>query len=345
MQPEARPVRVLVVTGDAALRLELAEALRHPGFTVAGTLGEPGRATRACQEVEPDVAVVDGELPGGGGFAVVQDIMAFRPTPILVLAAAVSGPEAFQALALGALDVMARPQGRSAGFARELTRRLRLLSGVRVIQHVKGRRRKKRESSRLVGPPVVGVAASLGGPRALAILLKGLPRDLAAPFCVVQHISEGFVEGLAGWLSAESGMPVREAADGDALEPGAVLVAPCGAHLIAGLHGRVQLDDGAPVEGFRPSATRMFRSLAERYGRRAVGVVLTGMGRDGADGIAALRAAGGRTLAQDEASSTVWGMPRAAVESGAVERVVAIDHMAEALLSVLRELMPPGECR
>jgi two-component system chemotaxis response regulator CheB len=345
MPADLRSIRVLIVSADGALRAELGEALRVPGFSVAGAVGQAAAATELCQDVQPDVAVVDAALPAGEGFSAVQDIMAFRPTPILVLAQAVSGPEAFQALALGALDVMARPRGvDKAAFAVELTHRLRLLSGVRVIQHVRGRRKRKREGA-LEGPPVVGIAASLGGPRALAILLKGLPRDLGAPVCVVQHISDGFVDGLAGWLSSESGMPVQEAQDGSRLEPGAVLVAPCGVHLTAGGKDQVELDDGPPVEGFRPSATRLFCSLAQRYGRRAVGVVLTGMGRDGAEGIAAIRAAGGHTLAQDEATSTVWGMPRAAVETGAVQKVVPIDEMAAALLSVVRELTSRGEPR
>jgi len=316
-----------------------------PGFAVAGAVSDASGATRQCQEAQPDIVLVDAALPGGEGFSAVQDIMAYRPTPILVLAPSVTGSEAFQALALGALDVLARPAGgRSGNFAAELTQRLRLLSGVRVIQHVRGRRR-RRPDAVPEGPPVVGIAASLGGPRALAQLFKGLPRDLPAPLCLVQHISEGFVGGLAAWLSSESGLVVREAQDGDPLVPGVVLVAPSGVHLIAGEAGKVALDDGPAVEGFKPSGTRLFRSLAERYGRRVIGVILTGMGRDGADGLQAIRAAGGHTLAQDEATATVYGMPRAAVEAGAVERVVSIDDMATALVALVSEPPPGGDGR
>jgi two-component system chemotaxis response regulator CheB len=279
-------------------------------------------------------------MAGGRGFAAVQEIMAFRPTPILVLTDSPSSPAGFQALAMGALDVMVRPCGGAPPdeLVRDLASRLKLLSGVRVITHVRGRRFRKRSGGAEEGPPVVGIGASLGGPRALAVLLKGLPRDLAAPICIVQHISQGFSHGLASWLSSESGLVVREAREGDALSAGAVLVAPTGAHLAVGDRGQVVLDCGAPVDGFRPSVTALFNSLAQRYGRRAVGVVLTGMGRDGAVGLSSIRAAGGRTLAQDEATSVVYGMPRAAVEVGAVERVVAIDEMAEAVVALVRAM-------
>jgi two-component system chemotaxis response regulator CheB len=343
MPPSPHSIRVLIVTADATLRQALLDCLVGPTFAIAGAVASAGDATRQCQEVQPDVAVVDAGLPGGAGFSAVQDIMAFRPTPILVIAPTASGPEAFQALALGALDVQARPPVLREAFGQDVAHRLRLLSGVRVIQHVRGRRR-KRSTETLAGPPVIGIAASLGGPRALAILFKGLPRDLKAPICVVQHISDGFVQGLADWLASESGMPVREARTGAVLQPGCVLIAPSGTHLTVGEDDRVELDDGPAVEGFKPSGTRLLRSLAECYGRRTIGVVLTGMGRDGADGLAAVRAAGGRTLAQDEATSTVYGMPRAAVETGAVERVVAIDEMAPVLVGLVRDLLK-GDAR
>ena len=339
--PSARAaLRVLLVTADPQLRVVLSEALRNTaGFVVAGVVRTASDSTRKCQDLQPDVVVIDSALPADEGYTAVQDVMAYRPTPILMLAGAVGGKEAFRALAMGALDVMPRPGPDTEVFARELLHRLKLLSGVRVIQHVRGRRNKKRDRSAAPeGPPVVGIAASLGGPRALAILLKGLPRDLPAPVCVVQHISDGFVDGLTGWLASESGFSVREAVDGEPLVPGTVLIAPSGKHLIVDEGDLVCLDDSVPFDGFKPSATRMLASLAARCGPRAVGVVLTGMGRDGAEGLLAIRRAGGRTLAQDEATSTVYGMPRAAVEAGAVERVVGIEEMAAVLVSVVREV-------
>jgi two-component system, chemotaxis family, protein-glutamate methylesterase/glutaminase len=341
MSSPASTVRVLLISHDDQLRQALAEALTDPSFAIAASLHDGLKAASICQELQPDVAVVDTTMPGGTGFTTVQDIMAFRPTPILVLTDAVGSKGAFQALSLGALDVMALPDSRPREqYAEELCHRLRLLSGVRVIQHVRGRRgRKVAPVVAVDGPPIVGIAASLGGPRALAVLLKGIPRGFPAPICVVQHISDGFAQGLAAWLSSESGKPVKEAEHEERLRPGAIFIAPSGRHLTIGENEEVLLDDGPPLEGFRPSATRMFTSLAQRFGPRVVGVVLTGMGRDGAEGLAAILAAGGKTLAQDEATSVVYGMPRAAVEAGAVQRLMPIDEMAEAVVGQVRELL------
>jgi two-component system chemotaxis response regulator CheB len=179
------------------------------------------------------------------------------------------------------------------------------------------------------------IGASLGGPRALVQILRALPADLPAPVAVVQHIADGFTEGLTGWLAQEATLEVRTAADGDRLRPGLVLLAPSGRHLLVG-EGRVRLVDEAPVETFRPSVNPLFSSAARVYGARACGVLLTGMGRDGAQGLLELRAAGALTLAQDEASSAVFGMPRAAIELGAAERVVPLEEMARAIVEAVR---------
>jgi two-component system chemotaxis response regulator CheB len=181
----------------------------------------------------------------------------------------------------------------------------------------------------------VAVGASLGGPRALATLLRALPPAFSLPLAVVQHIASGFAEGLAGWLGQESGRVVRVARDGDALVPGAALLAPCGHHLEVE-RGRVRLTDAPPIDTFRPSVEPLFRSAARAYGRAACGVLLTGMGRDGAEALKAVRDAGGVTLAQDEATSAVFGMPRAALEAGAVDRVFPLDAIARALGGLAR---------
>lgn len=337
MQRSNAPVRVLVVAANEEIRAQIVVALRRPGLSVVDAVGEATAAVRACRELSPDVAVVDAAAGAEAGFAAVQEIMAFRPTPILVVTDAPEGQEAFQALALGALDVMGRPNGAAAeGFGEDLAHRLRLLSGVQVITHVRGRRARKREADGVDGPPVLGIAASLGGPRALAVLLKGLPRDFPAPVLLVQHISHGFSLGLASWLASESGLSVKEAVDGERLLAGRVYVAPTGAHLMVGPNDDVALDAGPSVEGFRPSATALFASLARRYGPRVIAVVLTGMGRDGAEGLSQIRAAGGRTIAQDEATSVVYGMPRAAVEAGAIERILPLEEIAPAVVGLVR---------
>jgi two-component system chemotaxis response regulator CheB len=337
MKPPERAKGVLIVAEAEALCRALRAALDGDAFAIVAAVRTASAATRACLDQAPDVAVIDAGLGAGEGLRAVQEVMAYCPTPILVLTAAPEGQAAFEAMNLGALDAMGYPgpSAPSAAFGEELRQRLKLLCGVRVITHLRGRRSRPRGARE--GCLAVGVAASLGGPRALSTLFKGLPRDLPASVLVVQHISDGFSRGLASWLASESGLKVKEAEHGEALVPGVVLVAPSRHHLLVGDEGRVVLDDGPPVEGFRPSATALLRSLARHFGPRAVGVVLTGMGHDGAQGLAAMRAAGGRTLAQDEASCTVYGMPRAAVEAGAAERVVGLSHMARAVTELVRQ--------
>ncbi len=339
MSPSGHSIRVLIVAGGEVRRL-LSGALRSAGLAVVDASEASTEIVAACQEAQPEVVVVDAGLPERAGFSAIEDIMAYRPTPILVLADSQNSAAGFEALSMGALDVLALPAfGEEADFRQQLARRLKLLRGVRVIQHVRGRHAKKRPvKTGLGGPPVVGIAASLGGPRALANLLRDLPRDLPAPMVVVQHISDGFSTGLASWLAGESGLEVLEAQDRQPLRPGVVLVAPTGAHLKVCGDDQIELDRGPAVGGFRPSATVMFDSLAHRYGPRVVGVVLTGMGRDGADGLLAVRGAGGRTLAQDESSSVVYGMPKAAVEAGAVEAVFPLEELPDAIDERVREL-------
>ena len=181
---------------------------------------------------------------------------------------------------------------------------------------------------------VVAIASSTGGPQALLKILQGLPREFQTPILIVQHIAEGFTQGLADWLTREGGRPVRLAVAGDRPPPGVVLLAPDGRHLLLNSDGHIALADDAPRE-IRPSADRMLRSLAITLGDRAVAVILTGMGRDGADGMRAMRLAGAYTIAQDEASSIIFGMPRAAILLGVVDEVLPLDRIAARLVRLV----------
>ncbi len=334
-----RPVRVLVADDSELFRQLLARVVAaDPGFEVVGT-AEDGRAAAALVgALHPDVVTMDLEMPDADGFSGIARIMAETPTPILVLTARRAEAVAFRALSLGALDLLEKPAAGADldAYAGELLARLRLLAGVKVIRHPRGLRGR----AAAPGPPerradLVVIGASLGGPRALATLLRALPAGFRAPIAIVQHIADGFTAGLAGWLAQESRLEVREARDGDPLRAGLVLLAPSGRHLLVG-QGVARLSDAAPVETFRPSVTPLFASAARSYGARACGVLLTGMGRDGAEGLRLLRAAGAPTLAQDEATSAVFGMARAAIELGAVERVLALEEIPRALQAMVR---------
>jgi len=334
-----RPVRVLVADDSELFRDLLARVVADdPGFEVVAVAADGNAAAGLARALRPDVITMDLHMPDADGFSGIARIMAETPTPILVLTANREEAVGFRALSLGALDILEKPQATTdlEEYGQILRSRLRLLAGVKVIRHVRGLRERRPPPPRVAArPDLVVVGASLGGPRALASLLRGLPPGFAAPIAVVQHIADGFTEGLAGWLAAESRLDVREARDGEPLVAGRVLLAPSGRHLVV-TGGVARLSDAPPVDTFKPSVTPLFLSAARHHGARACGVILTGMGRDGAEGLRAIRAAGGTTIAQDEASSAVFGMARAAIELGAVDRVLPLEEIPRALLELLR---------
>jgi two-component system chemotaxis response regulator CheB len=335
-----RPIRVLVADDSELFRDVLARVIvAEPGFEVVALAADGNAAAAYARTVKPDVITMDLHMPDADGFSGIARIMAETPTPILVLTANRAEAVGFRALSLGALDILEKPHATTDldDYGRLLRSRLRLLAGVKVIRHVRGlRERAAQRAARTAGrADLVAIGASLGGPRALATLLRGLPAGFPAPIAVVQHIADGFTEGLASWLASESRLDVRTARDGDRLRPGRVLVAPTGRHLLVA-DGVARLSDAPPVDTFKPSVTPLFLSAASAYGPRACGVILTGMGRDGADGLRAIKEAGGPTLAQDEATSAVFGMPRAAIELGAVDRVLPLDEVARALVELTR---------
>ncbi|HEX9242496.1 MAG TPA: chemotaxis-specific protein-glutamate methyltransferase CheB [Anaeromyxobacter sp.] len=335
-----RPIRVLVADDSELFRELLARVVAaEPGFEVVAVAADGNEAAAQADQLKPDVITMDLNMPDADGFSGIARIMADTPTPILVLTANREEAVGFRALSLGALDILEKPQATTdlEEYGRLLRSRLRLLAGVKVIRHVRGLRERaattpRRRTSRA---ELVVIGASLGGPRALAALLRGLPPGFPVPIAIVQHIADGFTEGLASWLASEARLDVHEGKDGEALVAGRVLLAPTGRHLLVG-DGFVRLSDAPAVDTFRPSVTPLFLSAARAYGPRVCGVILTGMGRDGAEGLRAIRDGGGTTLAQDESTSAVFGMPRAAIELGAVERVLPIDEIPRALSELTR---------
>ncbi len=338
MTAERGPIRVLVVD-DSPLFRDLLRRLvaADRGFKVVGVAENGEAAAALAREHRPDVITMDLHMPEADGFQGIARVMAETPTPILVLSGDADASASYKAFQLGALDVAEKPSPSTdlASFGAELRRRLKLLSGVKVIRHVRGGRLARQPAPRPASrSELVVIGASLGGPRALGALLHALPADFAAPIVIVQHIADGFSAGLARWLDQECEIAVREARDGDALEPGVALLAPGGGHLEVGAR-QVWLAPGPEVDGFRPSVTRLFSSAAASHGARAVGVILTGMGSDGASGLRALRDAGAMTIAQDEQTCAVFGMPKAAIEAKAVVRVLPLEDIARALLEVV----------
>ncbi len=280
-----------------------------------------------------DVVLLDLISPEALG--AIEQVMAERPVPVLALhPGMLSGQNAFQAMALGALDVVERPLQPGADYWAHVARKLVLLAQVKAVRQVPARpgTRVPREDVPPPPYPLVAIAASLGGPKAVAQLLATIPAGFPAPIAYCQHISEGFTEGLAHWLTHETALRVREAEQNVMMEPGTVYIAPSGSHLLVRPEGRLELDSGPPLRGFRPSCDMLLTSAGETFGPRCIGVILTGMGRDGARGLKEIRDRGGRTIAQDEATSAVWGMPREAVQLGAPQEVLPLERIGPALL-------------
>lgn len=332
------------------------EALRRvvasdPSLEVAWIARDGDEAVAKARELRPDLVLMDLLMPRMDGVAATREIMRAAPCPILVVTATVSGNAAlvYEALGAGALDAVNTPtlgrDGTVAGGA-ELLRRIHLVERAMAPSAVPRARGESPRPEvppapppplrtiRADLPPIVAIGASTGGPRAVAAVLRALPRPLRAAVLLVQHVSHDFASGYADWLRDETGHRVELATPGARPTAGTVLVADGRRHLVLRADGSVDCTE-SPVElVHRPSVDVLFRSLAVAS-RPGVAILLTGMGRDGADGLAALRAAGWHTIAQDEATSVVWGMPGSAVRLGAAREVLALGEIGPATLRVL----------
>jgi two-component system chemotaxis response regulator CheB len=338
------PTRVLVCDDSRTFSAALVRTLERGGeIEVVGVTSTAEAAIADLARLAPDLVTMDIELPGMSGLEAVEEIMSARPTPILILSSHVGTTNnvAAAALASGALDAIGKEgiplmnPDDAAAFA--FRRRVKLLGAARVIRHPRARLNGSSLSLSPSAPQgsVIGICASTGGPHALATLLAGIPAGFPIPILVVQHIAAGFSEGLARWLNATVPLPVRLAEDGAHAIPG-VTLAPDGADLILRPDRTLALDRATPAGLHRPSGDALLRSIAACARGAGVAVVLTGMGRDGADGLAAVREAGGRTIAQDEETSAVYGMPYEAAKCGAVT-ILPIGKIAEALTAIVVE--------
>ena len=331
---------IVLIADDSPIFAEmLAEVLAEDrDITVAGIAADGARAVAMARSLRPDVLVMDVVMPVLDGFEAVTKIMAEQPTPVLMMtgdARGKTGELGFEALRRGAVDLMLKPAGWPFTAEQRRMVRERVRATARVQPMTSARTPASLPALAAPSAPstvaVVGIAGSTGGPAALATILRALPADFPAGVAIVQHVSLGFVDALARWLGSLCPMRVTVARDRDACRPGTVLLAPDHTHLTIGRDGRARLTPEPERVLHRPSADVLFESLAGSFGPRAAGVVLTGMGEDGARGLAAMRRAGAFTLAQDEASCVVFGMPKAARLSGGTDRMVPLDRIAETI--------------
>jgi two-component system, chemotaxis family, protein-glutamate methylesterase/glutaminase len=343
-------IRVVVVEDSLTVRKRLLEVLGSDAELEVVAEGEDGRsAIELCERLRPDVITLDMMLPVMSGLAATEYIMAHRPTPILIVSASTQRGELFRtydALAAGAVDVLEKPLGdeRDEAWERRLIATVKLVSRIKVITHPRAKLALRPSverhvlDSRASAYRAVAIGVSTGGPAALQEVLGNLPADFPLPVLVVIHIAEPFGSAFAEWLDGQSPLRVAYARDGETLPPvgrARVLMAPPASHLV--LEGEtLRLTAGAERHSCRPSVDVLFESIARCLGRRGIGCLLTGMGRDGAAGLLQIRRSGGATLAQDEASSVVYGMPREAALLGAAEQVLPLGEFASAIVAISR---------
>ena len=331
--------KVLVVDDSATMRAMICRVLeRDPDITVVGQARDPMEARQAIKDLNPDIVTLDVEMPGMNGLDFLERLMRLRPMPVIMVSSLTrSGAEAtLRALELGAVDCVAKPRlGDSAGFDR-LPEIVRAAKGARLrpLRHAPA---PKAVTGYVSTDCVLAIGASTGGVEALLAILSGFPAN-CPPTVITQHMPAAFTPSFAKRLDRSCAASVEEARDGAPLTPGQVYLAPGGvAHLeLAGpANGpwHCRLSEAGPVNGHRPSVDVLFASVANTARARSVGVILTGMGRDGAKGLLAMREAGARTIGQDEASCVVYGMPKAAFELGSVQSQVPLHGAANAMLA------------
>lgn len=343
------PVRVLIVDDSGVVREMLKCMLESdPDIQVVGMAGNGAEAVELTSKLKPDLITMDLKMPLVDGMEATERIMAYRPTPILILTSYLDRQgmySSLEALAAGALDVVEKPTivpgPEWQAMTGMLVDKVKLLARVRVITHIQGKTRRRgrdRRASSVAGQnvEVIGIGASTGGPKVLQEILSALPGDFSLSVIVVQHITEGFMAGLVDWLQPLSPLAITIAREGDLIVPGRIFFAPDSAHLVVGSDGTLHLSSAEPVNGHRPSVDMTLKSLAAAYGDRAAGVLLTGMGSDGALGLRDIREAGGVTLVQHEESCVVFGMPRAAIELGAAQHVLSLPDLTESLMALHR---------
>ncbi len=335
-------IKVLIVDDSALVRAILRDLLENdPEIEV---IGEASNGIEALEQVlllKPDIVTMDLEMPVMGGHEAIKKIMAIYAVPILVISSLDDAKNACAAIASGALDLIGKPQLESLD-TRQFIVKVKMLSQIKVIKHLQPACHTSKAEKVSLGSPattpqdyeIFAIASSTGGPRALESILQGLPADFPTPIVIAQHISEGFEQGMADWLHQSVPMTVKIAEDFEPLKKGHVYLSPANRPLCISANRRVKLTEMCTTDIYHPNCNVLLNSVAQHYTNKSVGIICTGMGSDGAQGMEAIRHAGGLTLAQDEASSVVFGMNQVAIMKGCIQEVLSLEDIATKMLAL-----------
>ncbi len=331
-----QPIKVLVVDDCALSRSIIISTMSDCSeIQVIGEAGDGEQSLTMVKEMKPDLVTMDLEMPIMGGLEAIKQIMSTNAVPILVISGHKTDENVYKALYNGALDVIDKSEiGEDSD---ELVRKVKLLSGIRVIKHIQGvnltQKRKifiqnpQREKSS--SEKIIAIASSTGGPKALSVILSELPENLPYSVVIAQHMTDGFIPGLAEWLDSVSMLTVKEGVGQEALTRGTVYLSSTEKNMVVSNQKRIEFIERKEKELYRPSCNILLSSVADVFGADAMGIILTGMGNDGVSGIKEIKNSGGLTIAQDEASSIVFGMPKVATESGCIDRVLPLSDISD----------------
>ncbi len=339
----------VLIADDSVLARDLIKAILSSDgqIVIVGEAKNGAEAIAMAAVLKPDIITMDIEMPVMNGLDAIEQIMANNARPILVVTSLGDAHTAYSAISRGALDLIEKPDV-NLQVAAEFISKVKLLARVQVLTHLKGRHLK---ADKQPSPPpdiaavradaapqsdkVVAIASSTGGPDALSVIISSLPETFPCPILISQHISDGFVPGMVDWFRKLTRLQVQMGANGAELRPGHAYVSPSEMHMTVGGDGRIALVERQPSDIFRPSCDRLLLSVADVFGSRSLGVILTGMGNDGVYGMQKIKQAGGITVAQDERTSVVFGMPRVAIETGCIDRVLPIQEIGRTLIEIV----------
>lgn len=335
-------IKVLIVEDSLVAQQLLTHILNgEPGIQVIGTASNGAEALKFVNKTKPDVITMDFYLPDANGLQIAREIMETKPVPIIIVSASWNADqysEAFSLMDAGAVGTMKRPPGpghpEHETLAQELIRLVKSMSEIKVVRRSAKFKGKQFEAAQIpfMTRRIVAIGASTGGPPVLDTILSQLPADYPYPITIVQHIADGFLDGLINWLQPKCKLKIEVAQSNQQMEAGHVYIAPDHHHLGVSPQEKIALSDAEPEHGIRPSVCYLFRSVAQVYGSRAIGILLTGMGKDGAEGLHLLREKGAITIVQDKDTSAVFGMPNEAIKLGAAQFILPPDKIAQSLI-------------